>query len=78
MNDCKIFFNNDSFGILLFNVDTWENMLGNPRKPLPLVTGISPKEGPPGTRVTIRGENLGIDVKDLIGKSTLRIQASKY
>ena len=34
----------------------------------PLVTGISPKEGPPGTRVTIRGENLGSDEKDLIGE----------
>ncbi|XP_013403813.1 exocyst complex component 2 isoform X2 [Lingula anatina] len=33
----------------------------------PLVTGISPKEGPPGTRVTIRGENLGAEPKDLIG-----------
>ena len=37
------------------------------RKP-PLATGLSPKEGPPGTRVTIRGENLGIEAKDLIGK----------
>lgn len=35
--------------------------------PQPLVTGVSPKEGPPGTRVVIRGENLGRDVKDLIG-----------
>ncbi|KAL8560897.1 hypothetical protein ACOMHN_059081 [Nucella lapillus] len=33
----------------------------------PLVTGVSPKEGPPGTRITIRGENLGIDPRDLIG-----------
>ena len=33
----------------------------------PLVTGISPKEGPPGTRVTLRGENLGNDSRDLIG-----------
>ncbi|ESO82768.1 hypothetical protein LOTGIDRAFT_108931 [Lottia gigantea] len=33
----------------------------------PLVTGISPKEGPPGTRITVRGENLGIDARDLIG-----------
>ncbi|XP_048254965.1 exocyst complex component 2-like [Haliotis rufescens] len=32
----------------------------------PLVTGVSPKEGPPGTRITIRGENLGIDPKDFI------------
>lgn len=33
----------------------------------PLVTGVSPKEGPPGTRVTIRGENFGRDPKDFIG-----------
>lgn len=31
----------------------------------PVVTGISPKEGPPGTRVTIRGEHLGISPNDL-------------
>ncbi|KAI5695492.1 exocyst complex component 2 [Diaphorina citri] len=35
--------------------------------PPPVVTGISPKEGPPGTRVTIRGENLGKQPNDLIG-----------
>ncbi|XP_050438193.1 exocyst complex component 2 [Adelges cooleyi] len=33
----------------------------------PVVTGISPKEGPPGTRVTIRGENLGNSPNDLLG-----------
>ncbi|XP_078337720.1 exocyst complex component 2-like isoform X2 [Crassostrea virginica] len=38
-----------------------------PRGGAPLVTGVSPKEGPPGTRITIRGENLGHDIKDLIG-----------
>lgn len=35
---------------------------------LPVVTGVSPKEGPPGTRVTIRGENLGNSPDDIIGK----------
>ncbi|PZC87269.1 hypothetical protein B5X24_HaOG201505 [Helicoverpa armigera] len=35
--------------------------------PPPVVTGISPKEGPPGTRVTIRGEFLGSSATDLIG-----------
>jgi exocyst complex component 2 len=35
--------------------------------PAPIVTGISPKEGPPGTRVTVRGENFGNGPKDLIG-----------
>ena len=35
----------------------------------PLVTGISPAEGPPGTTVKIRGENLGKDSKDLIGET---------
>lgn len=33
----------------------------------PIVTGISPKEGPPGTRVTIRGENLGLQPNEVIG-----------
>uniref|UniRef100_A0AAG5CUS3 Exocyst complex component 2 n=1 Tax=Anopheles atroparvus TaxID=41427 RepID=A0AAG5CUS3_ANOAO len=33
----------------------------------PVVTGISPKEGPPGTRVTIRGEFLGNKATDLVG-----------
>lgn len=32
----------------------------------PYVTGISPKEGYPGTKVIIRGENLGKDESDLI------------
>lgn len=35
--------------------------------PPPVVTGLSPKEGPPGTRVTIRGEFLGSKPTDLIG-----------
>lgn len=35
--------------------------------PPPVVTGISPKEGPPGTRVTVRGEFLGNKSQDLIG-----------
>ncbi|KAL7741108.1 hypothetical protein ACLKA6_018141 [Drosophila palustris] len=35
--------------------------------PQPVVTGLSPKEGPPGTRVIIRGEFLGTRVQDLTG-----------
>lgn len=35
--------------------------------PQPVVTGLSPKEGPPGTRITIRGEFLGTRPSDLIG-----------
>uniref|UniRef100_A0A672R7A5 Exocyst complex component 2 n=1 Tax=Sinocyclocheilus grahami TaxID=75366 RepID=A0A672R7A5_SINGR len=35
----------------------------------PLVTGISPNEGAPWTKVTIRGENLGTGPNDLIGLS---------
>ncbi|XP_071399779.1 exocyst complex component 2 isoform X2 [Centroberyx affinis] len=35
----------------------------------PLVTGISPNEGPAWTKVTIRGENLGTGPADLIGLS---------
>ena len=42
-------------------------MLSSVRRPPPQVTGISPKEGPPGTRVTIRGQDLGLDARDLIG-----------
>lgn len=36
-------------------------------RPPPLVTGISPNEGIPWTKVTIRGENLGTGPTDLIG-----------
>lgn len=35
--------------------------------PPPVVTGLSPKEGPPGTKVTIRGEFLGGKANDLVG-----------
>lgn len=35
--------------------------------PPPIVTGLSPNEGPPGTRIKIRGENLGKSPQDLIG-----------
>jgi exocyst complex component 2 len=38
-----------------------------PQKP-PVVTGISPKEGKPGTKVVIRGEYFGARQSDLIGK----------
>uniref|UniRef100_A0A3P9NYN4 Exocyst complex component 2 n=1 Tax=Poecilia reticulata TaxID=8081 RepID=A0A3P9NYN4_POERE len=41
----------------------------SPARPPPLVTGISPKEGPAWTKVTIRGENLGTGPADLIGLS---------
>ncbi len=36
--------------------------------PPPLVTGIAPKEGYPGAKVTIRGENLGRSHEDLLGR----------
>ena len=32
-----------------------------------MVTGISPAEGPPGTKVIIRGELLGLNAKDVTG-----------
>ncbi|CAI4225314.1 unnamed protein product [Auanema sp. JU1783] len=32
----------------------------------PNVTGLSPTEGTPGTQITIRGENLGVDQNDLL------------
>lgn len=38
--------------------------------PPPVVTGLSPIEGPPGTRITIRGENFGNKPTDLTGKMT--------
>lgn len=36
--------------------------------PRPNVSGISPKEGPPKTRINIRGENLGQDADDVLGE----------
>ena len=51
--------------------------MSGPRRPAPQVTGISPKEGPPGTRVTLRGENLGVDSKDLIGKQTKHLSVKR-
>ena len=33
----------------------------------PVVTGISPKEAKPGTKLTIRGENFGLNLDDLEG-----------
>ncbi|XP_062858410.1 exocyst complex component 2 [Trichomycterus rosablanca] len=41
----------------------------SPARQPPLVTGISPNEGTPWTKVTIRGENLGSGPNDLIGLS---------
>ena len=35
--------------------------------PPPVVTGISPKEATAGTRITIRGENLGVSHNDILG-----------
>ncbi|XP_014664273.1 PREDICTED: exocyst complex component 2-like isoform X2 [Priapulus caudatus] len=32
----------------------------------PKVTGLSPKEGPPGTKIIIRGENLGVNPQDVL------------
>jgi hypothetical protein len=33
----------------------------------PKVTGLSPMTGPPGTKITVRGENLGQSSRDVIG-----------
>ena len=37
----------------------------------PVVTGISPSVGLPGTKVTIRGENLGESKDDVIGTNAI-------
>ena len=39
--------------------------------PPPVVTGISPKEATAGTKITIRGENLGSTPSDLLGVNIL-------
>lgn len=38
-------------------------------RPPPVVTGISPAEGPPGTKVIIRGKHLGVNAKDVTGNN---------
>ena len=35
--------------------------------PPPVLSRISPHEGPTSTKITIRGENLGISPQDLVG-----------
>ncbi|XP_075733894.1 exocyst complex component secretory 5 isoform X5 [Rhipicephalus microplus] len=44
----------------------------------PKVTGLSPVEGPPGTKVTIRGENLGLDQNDLLSVTICGVDCSMY
>ena len=39
--------------------------------PAPVVTGISPNEATPGTKITIRGENFGLISSDIIGINIL-------
>ena len=39
--------------------------------PAPVVTGISPNEAHPGTKLTIRGENFGVSASDLLGVNIL-------
>ena len=38
---------------------------------VPIVTGISPNEATPGTKITIRGENFGTSSADLFGVNIL-------
>lgn len=42
------------------------------------MTGLSPVEGPPGTKVTIRGENLGLDQNDLLNVTICGVDCSMY
>ncbi|GFQ93464.1 exocyst complex component 2 [Trichonephila clavata] len=44
----------------------------------PKVTGLSPKEGEPGTKVTIRGENLGTSQRDLLSLSICGVECLMY
>lgn len=44
----------------------------------PKVTGISPKEGPPRTKLTIRGENLGCNQSDLLSVKICGIECLIY
>ena len=44
----------------------------------PKVTGVSPKEGPPGTKITIRGENLGVSQEDLISLTICGVECLIY
>ena len=37
-----------------------------PNNSKPSVNGVSPKEGSPGAKLTIRGENLGISAEDIL------------
>ncbi|KAI2805466.1 Exocyst complex component 2 [Blomia tropicalis] len=45
---------------------------------IPKVTGISPKEGLPRTKLTIRGENLGIDQDDVISVKICEIECNIF
>lgn len=47
-------------------------------QPPPKVTGLSPKEGPPGTKLTIRGENFGSSIDDLIGVTIAGVDVLIY
>ncbi|GIY24409.1 exocyst complex component 2 [Caerostris extrusa] len=44
----------------------------------PKVTGLSPKEGEPGTKVTIRGENLGTSQRDLLSLQICGVECLMY
>ena len=44
----------------------------------PVVTGISPADGPPGTKVKIRGENLGRNADDLLGSNYFFVTPASY
>ena len=46
--------------------------------PPPIVNGISPREGPPGTKITIRGENFGISPQDLVRLYHYRITLTRF
>lgn len=44
----------------------------------PKVTGLSPKEGSPGTKITVRGENLGYSQDDVVSLTVCGVECLMY
>lgn len=59
IHDCSCY-------IFLFKNTAISAVMASNSTVAPLVTGVSPKEGPPGTTIVVRGENLGRNEDDII------------